>query len=407
LTLKTLGNNTLGYAGKVLILVENLTVPFDRRVWLESLTLKEYGYKISVVCPKGEEYQKAHEVIEGVSIYRYPTPPPTKGYFSYVWEFVYCWLMTAWLTFVVFLREGFDIIHACNPPDTFFLIGRFYKLFGKKFVFDQHDLCPEVYEARFQTEGNLLHRGLLLLEKLTYRTADVVISTNESYRRMAETRGGIPSERVFVVRSAPSIDRFQPVDPLPHLKNGRSYLIAYLGVMAPQDGVDLLIKAADILVNRLNREDVSFVLMGAGDCFEELKHQARSLGLEDYCTFTGRIPDSQVQEYISTADVCASPDPKNALNDKSTMNKILEYMAIGKPIVAFDLAEARVSAGEGALYAKPNSVEDFARCIAALLDDEELRNTMGAKNRERLVNELAWDHTRLNLVRAYEFLAER
>jgi len=397
----------LGCAGRVLILVENLTVPFDRRVWLECLTLKEEGYKISVICPKGEEYQKSHEVIEGVSIYRYPTPPATGGVLSYFWEFVYCWLMTAGLAVVVLLREGFDVIHACNPPDTFFLIARFYKLFGKKFLYDQHDLCPEVFQARFNSSGGFLHKGLLLLERLTYRTADVVISTNESYRAVALGRGGVDPSRVFVVRSAPAVDRFHPVEPIPELKNGREHLVAYLGVMAPQDGVDLLVKAADLIVHRFSREDVSFVLMGAGDCLGELKRMVSALGLEDYVTFTGRIPDSQVQEYLSTAEVCVSPDPKNDLNDKSTMNKILEYMAIGRPIVAFDLTEARVSAGDGALYAEPNSVEDFARRILELLDDPQLREQMGRKNRERLVNELAWDHTKKNLISAYRSLGNR
>lgn len=390
--------------GRVLIIVENLTVPFDRRVWLEAQALTEAGYQVSIICPKGESYTKSFEILEGIRIYRYPEPPPTKGTASYVWEFVYCWFATAWLSLKIHFREGFDIIHACNPPDTFFALGRFYKLFGKKFIYDQHDLCPELFLARFDAPRSLTYKLLLALEKWTYDTAEIVLSTNESYKATAAGRGKVPVDDIVVVRSAPDIKRFSPVEPVVELKRGKKYLVSYLGVMAPQDGVDYLVRSVGHIVNTCKRDDIHFVLIGSGDSFNALRALTDNLRLDEHIEFTGRIPDRDVERYLSTSEVCVSPDPKNALNDSSTMNKILEYMALGRPVVAFDLKETRYSAGDGALYAKANDYRDFGDKIMELLDDEGRREAMGEANSRRLREGLSWDSSRECLLRAYEKL---
>lgn len=389
--------------GRVLHLSENLPLPFDRRVWMELGALRDAGYEVSAICPMGESHGRAHEVVDGIAIWRYPAPPAARGFLSYVWEFLYCWLWTAWLSLVVLRRRGFDVIHAANPPDTFWAIAIGYKLFGKRYVFDHHDLCPELYLARFGEDraGSWPHRVLRGLEWAQYRTADLVIATNESYRRIALTRGGIAPDRVIVVRSGPSRERFATVRPVtPELKRGRPYLVAYLGVMAPQDGVDHLLRAASHLVQK--RDDVAFTLVGAGDSFEDLRALARALKLEPWVEFTGRIPDDGVERVLATADVCVSPDPLNPLNDVSTMNKILEYMACGRAIVAYDLHEHRFSAADGALYARPNDEYDLAAKIAELLDDPERRARMGEYNRRRFLDLMAWEHSAGELLRAYD-----
>ncbi|NOT33781.1 MAG: glycosyltransferase family 4 protein [Candidatus Eisenbacteria bacterium] len=397
----------MGSPGRVLHLSENLTLPFDRRVWMELNALKDAGYSVAAICPAGERWAAGHEVLDGIEIWRYPPPPPTQGFVSYVWEFLYCWLQTLWLTLRVQSRGGFDVIHAANPPDTFWAIALLFKPFGVRYVFDHHDLCPELYVARFGAEraGSWPHRVLGWLESAQYRTADLVIATNTSYRRIALGRGRMAPERVFVVRSGPSRHRFATVRaPDLALKHGRPYLVAYLGVMAPQDGVDHLLRAAHHLVVTLGRRDVSFTLIGAGDSFEDLKRLSHELGLDEDVRFTGRIPDPEVEAILATADVCVSPDPLNPLNDVSTMNKVLEYMACAKPVVCFDLREHRASAGDGALYAEPNRDEDLAAGIATLLDDAARRHSMGERNRQRFLDSLSWEHNTGELLRAYETL---
>jgi glycosyltransferase involved in cell wall biosynthesis len=389
------------------MLVENLPVPFDRRMWQEALALREAEYQVSVICPKGGPWQKSYENLEGVHIYRYPPPRETQTKLSYVWEFTYCWAASALLSLVVFARHGFDIIHAANPPDTFFLLARLYKFLGKKFVYDQHDLCPEVFLSRFGTRGGLIPRLLVLLEKLSYRAADVVLSTNLSYRQVALTRGGVPADRVFVVRSGPDTERFRPRPPDPSIRNGHQHLVCYLGVMAPQDGVDYLLRSIRYIVHERKRNDVRFVLIGSGDCFNQLRAMADDMQLNGSVHFTGRISDDDLQRYLSSADVCVAPDPKNELNDVSTMNKVLEYMAMARPIVAYDLKETRFSAGDGAVYATPNDEADFARKVLDLLDDPERSRAMGLRNRQRLEATLAWEYNKRELLRAYETLARR
>ena len=393
--------------GRVLHLSENLTLPFDRRVWMELGALVRAGWQVSAICPMGDGGSERFEVLNGIEIWRYPPPPPTRGFLSYVWEFLYCWLWSAWLTLRVSGRRGFDVIHSANPPDTFWAIAMLYKPFGVKFVFDHHDLCPELYLSRFgpRRDGSLAHRALQWLERMQFRTADLVISTNESYREVALGRGRVPAERVFVVRSGPSRERFGVLrDPDPALRRGRARLVAYLGVMAPQDGVDHLVRAARVMVRDHGRRDVAFTFIGAGDSFDDLRALVHQLELDETCEFTGRIPDAEVERILATADVCVSPDPRNPLNDVSTMNKVLEYMACAKPVVCYDLREHRFSAGDGALYARADVVEDLAAKIQQLLDDAPMRARMGDYNRRRFLDQMAWEHNASELLRAYETL---
>ncbi len=393
--------------GSVLHLSQNLTLPFDRRVWMELNALKGAGYEVSAICPMGDGGTLPYEELNGIHIWRYPPPPEASGFASYAWEFLYCWLQTARLTITVLARRGFDVIHSANPPDTFWAIAAFFKLFGRKFVFDHHDLCPELYLSRFGDKGagSFPHRALQWLERMQFATADMVISTNDSYRQVAMSRGGKRPDRVFVVRSGPSQKRFGVVrESEPSLKRGKPFLVAYLGVMAPQDGVDHLVRAAKVLVQDRKRGDVAFTFIGGGDSFADLKALTTSLGLDGVCEFTGRVPDADVERILATADVCVSPDPKNPLNDVSTMNKVLEYMACAKPVVCYDLREHRYSAGEGALYAEADVVEDLAAKIEQLLDDPALRERMGAYNRERFLTQMAWEHNAGELIRAYETL---
>jgi glycosyltransferase involved in cell wall biosynthesis len=374
---------------------------------MELGALRAAGFEVSAICPMGEHWTRPHEVLDGIHIWRYPPPPPTRGFASYAWEFLYCWLQTLRLTFTVLARRGFDVIHAANPPDTFWAIAALFKPFGKHYVFDHHDLCPELYVARFgaRREGDLLHRALGLLERLQFATADLVIATNESYREVAVRRGRKRPEDVVVVRSGPSRERFAATGtPDPALRRGRRHLVAYLGVMAPQDGVDHLLRAARHLVRDLGRDDVSFTLIGAGDSYDDLRAMSRALGLEDHVHFTGRVPDADVERILATADVCVSPDPLNPLNDVSTMNKILEYMACARPIVCYDLREHRFSAGDGALYATPNREDALAAGIATLLDDPARRERMGTYNRRRFLERMAWEYSAGELLRAYERL---
>jgi glycosyltransferase involved in cell wall biosynthesis len=391
---------------RILILVENLPSPFDRRVWQEAGTLRDAGYGVSLICPIGKGCEKKHELVDGVDIWRYDLPTEGSGALGYLVEYGAALLWTFVLSLKVWWKSGFDVVHACNPPDLFFLIGGFFKLFGKKFVFDHHDACPELYEAKFGGK-TLLYRLMLLLEKLTFRTADVSIATNHSYRRIAIERGGMDPDRVFVVRSGPSLERMKLVPPVEALKKGRRYLVGYVGVMGKQEGIDYLLRAAAHLVHGLKRRDVHFGLVGGGTSLAEMKALARELGIAEYVTFTGRVSDGALLAMLSTADVCVNPDVANEMNDISTMNKVMEYMALGKPIVQFDLAEGRFSAQRASVYARRNDAADLAAKIAELLDDPAQRAAMGAFGRRRVENELEWRHEAPKLIAAYEALWAR
>lgn len=373
---------------RVLIVVQNLSVPLDRRVWLECQSLVAAGHQVSVICPR-DEGQPAHRTLDGVRIHTYKPPRERNGVAGYFVEFIYCWLRTALLSLHVTRREGFDILQACNPPDTYWLLGLLYKAAGKRFVYDQHDLCPEVYVARFGRRGALL-RGLLLLERATYAVANHVISTNESYREIAMTRGKVPQDRTSIVMSAPDPDRMRRGEPDPTLRHGREYLVCYLGIMGPQDGVDRLIDAIAYLVHTLGREDIHFGLLGFGDCLEELREQADRVGVTDYVTFTGKVGPSEITRWLSTADVGVTPDPKNPFNDKSTMNKTLEYMAFELPVVGYDLIENRRSAGPAGVFVDDDSVQSLGQAVVDLVDDPERRAKLGALGRQRVESSLRW-----------------
>ncbi|MFK8906362.1 glycosyltransferase family 4 protein [Streptomyces sp. YS-3] len=384
---------------RALILVENLSVPFDRRVWQECTTLRDAGWEVHVICPRGSKRDtEAEAEIDGVRIHRYPLRAATGGPAGYLREYG----TALWHTARLARKVGrVDVVHACNPPDLLFLPALWLKRRGARFVFDQHDLVPELYLSRFDRGEDLLYRAVCALERLTYRAADVVLATNESYRDVAVRRGGRSPADVFVVRSAPQTDRFQPVPAEPELKRGKPHLLCYLGVMGPQDGVDYALRALAKLRDELGRTDWHAVFVGSGDAFDAMVELSGRLGLTEQVQFTGRVPDADLVRYLSTADVCLSPDPRNPLNDVSTMNKVLEYMAMGRPIVSFDLKEARVSAGDAALYAPANDEAEFAALIALLLDDPERRARMGRTGQERIGGELSWRNSQAALLAAY------
>lgn len=385
--------------GSTVILVENLSVPFDRRVWQEAQSLRDAGYAVTVICPQGSKQDtEAHAVVEGIEIHRYPLRPGGRGAFSYVGEYGSALGRTFSLLRRLDRSSRFDIVHACNPPDALILTALPLRRRGAAVIFDQHDLGPELYVSRFGKEG-LLRHAMLAAERMAFATAHVVLSTNDSYRHVALTRGRKSPDDVFVVRSVPDTDRFRPAPPDPTLRGSKAHLLAYLGVMGPQDGVDHALRALAVL--RQERDDWRAIFVGAGDVFAEMKALAAGLGLGEAVEFTGRIPDDDVIRILSTADVCLAPDPKNPLNDVSTMNKIVEYMALGRPLVSYDLVEARVSAGEAALYAKPNDVTDFARCVDQLLDSPDDRERMGNAGRRRVEGELSWRRSEEQLLAAY------
>src|SRR5438105_10567297 len=376
-------------AKRVLILVENLPSPFDRRVWQEATALRDAGYLVSIICPTGRGCEARFEAIDGIDIWRYRLPAEGAGPLGYLIEYSAALFWTFVLSLRVLRLRGFDVIHACNPPDLFFVIGGLYKLFGKKFLFDHHDANPELYVAKFGRK-DFFYRLMLKLERWTFRTADVAIATNNSYRRIAIERGGIAPERVFVVRSGPSLERLKIMPALPALKRGRKHLVGYVGVMGRQEGIDYLLHAVAYIVHGLGRRDIQFGLVGGGTSLDEMQAMAAELRVADYVTFTGRVPDAELLAMLNTAEVCVNPDVASAMNDISTMNKVMEYMALGKPMVQFDLAEGRYSAQAASLYARRNDPLDMGAKIVELLDDPVRRKSMGDLGWRRVTDELEW-----------------
>ncbi|MBI1198465.1 MAG: glycosyltransferase [Phenylobacterium sp.] len=388
---------------KILIIVENLPVPFDRRVWQEATTLAAAGAEVSVICPTGKGFTERRETLQGVHIYRHTLPIDAKGALGYLLEYGAALFHQTRLAWTVFLTRGIHAIHGCNPPDLIFLVALPFKLFGVRYLFDHHDINPELYEAKYEKRG-FFWSLMVLFERLTFASARVVISTNNSYREIALTRGGKKPEDVFVVRSGPDLRRLKMVEPNEALKNGRKHLVGYVGVMGDQEGIDLLLEAIRHLVFDLGRDDIQFCLVGGGPSLPALQALATELGIDDYVTFTGRAPDDVLFGVLSTSAVCVNPDRVNPMNDKSTMNKIVEYMAFGKPIVQFDLTEGRVSAEEASLYAAANDPKDLAAKIVQLVDDPKDGARRGALGRERVRNHLSWNHEVPKLVSAYQRL---
>jgi len=383
----------------VCIIIENLPVPMDRRVWQEARTLRDAGYRVSVICPKARGFERSRETLDGIEIHRYRIWEASSplGYFV---EYTLALVAQFRLAASVYAHTRFRALQACNPPDTIFLIGLFFKLFGVRFIFDHHDLNPELYEAKFGRR-DYGYRLVCWAERLTFRTADVSIATNESYREVARVRGHMREERIFVVRSCPELDRMRRRPAQPELKEGRRFLVVYLGVMGPQDGLELLLESIDSIVHRSQRQDILFVLIGAGTEVPRLKALAAEKGLDSLVRFPGHISDEEVAAYFSTAEAGVAPDPVTPMNDKSTMNKILEYMAFGLPVVLYDLTEGRRSAAGGALYARPGDPEDFARQILRILDSESLRRELGACGRRRIEESLNWESEKRSLLEAY------
>jgi glycosyltransferase involved in cell wall biosynthesis len=388
-------------ARRVLIVVQNLPVPFDRRVWLEATSLARAGYGVSVICPKMRGYNAAYEELEGVAIHRYRLPFSGDSKLSFVAEFIWCFVATVLLSARIALGRGFDVLQVCNPPEIYWPLAAFWRLFGKRFIFDHHDLSPEMYAVKFG-QGGAIAKMLLWLERMTFHHADLVITTNESHKRVALLRGGKRAEDVYVVRSGPSLDRFRLYPPDPSWRHGKKFLLVYLGEICPQDGVDHMARAVKILAETFNFRDFHAVFVGGGPHQPAIKSYAAEIGVADYCTFTGRVSDEELCRILSSADIAIDPDPKNEWSDQSTMNKIIEYMFFGLPIVCYDLAEARVSAGEAALYVEANNETALARGILRLIGDPARCAQMREYGMERLRGKLAWEFSVPPLLTAYD-----
>jgi glycosyltransferase involved in cell wall biosynthesis len=387
------------------MLLENNNYPFDGRVRREAKSLNDYGYQVTVISPKLKS-QAWRENIENITVYRYPSPPEADSLVGYLWEYGYSMLATFIISWIVLFREGFDVIHAHNPPDTFVLIAAFYKLLGKRFIFDHHDLAPELYYyARFSEGGNrLVYKMLILFEQLTLKLADHVIATNESYKSMEITRGRIPEEKITIVRNGPDLDRIRLVDPDPQLLNKGDFLIGYVGEIGVQDGLDYLLRALWHLVHDLGKNNFYCVIMGDGSALPALKETATALNLNEYVGFTGWLAGDDLVRSLSTVHIGVSADPSNPYNDRCTMIKLTEYMALAKPIVAFDLPEHRFTARQAALYAIPNDEFDFAKKIALLMDDPSRCVEMGQIGKDRISSELSWSRQERHLISAYDSL---
>jgi glycosyltransferase involved in cell wall biosynthesis len=386
----------------VLILVQNLPVPFDRRVWQEACALRDAGYVVTVICPRSEQHPAGREDLEGICVLRYRPRLEARGTSGYLAEYAVALSAMTLLTWRAMRYRRVDVVQACNPPDLLFLVALpLILLRGKRFVFDHHDVCPELMMAKGHPANSRLVRLMRVLERLTFGCAVVSIATNQSYRDVAITRGGMAPEDVFVVRSGPA-QGFAPVPPDPRLRCGRRHLVGYVGVMGIQEGLDYLLDAAELIVKQGGRDDVSFALVGSGPEAARLRTRADSMGLSDHVRFLGRLPDSDLVRVLSTADLCVNPDEVNPMNDISTMNKVVEYMALGRPFVQFETREGRVSAGSSCAYAMPNDAASLAAEICRLLDDQALREAMGAHGRERFERDLTWARQVPSLIAAHE-----
>jgi len=392
----------------VLILVQNLPVPFDRRVWQEALALKSNGYEVHIVCPRTKEYPGRRELLNGIRVYRYSPGPEARRAAGYLAEYGIAILSMLRLAVGIRFRRRIDVVHICNPPDLLFLVALPLVARGARLIYDHHDATPELMLAKGQRQDGLLSRLTTLFERLTYRCADVSIETNDSFREIALGRGRMPAEDVFVVRSAPDVQRFAGAEPDERWRRGRKHLAAYVGIMGSQDGLDYLVDAADVIVRDWHRDDIHFVLVGAGPELPRLRERVTSLGIAGQVEFTGLISSGkELGSVLLSADVCVCPDEANRMNDISTMNKIMEYMALGRPIVQFDVHEGRVSAGEASLYAARNDVASLAEGIIRLVDDSELGTRMGQIGRERFAAKLTWEQQVPELLAAYERALEK
>lgn len=382
----------------ILIIVENLPVPFDRRVWQEANTLKDNGAKVSIICPKMKDYTAKYEVIDGIEIYRHSLPVEARGALGYLLEYSVALFWEFILSWKIFFKKRFQVIHGCNPPDLIFLVALCFKIFGVTYVFDHHDINPELYIAKFNKKG-FFYRMMVLFERLTFATADFSIATNESYKEIAIRRGKMPEEKIQVIRSGPKLDRLKLLPPDDKFRSGRKYLVGYVGVIGEQEGIDLLLDSVKIIISK--RNDIQFAIVGGGSDLEKMKELSEKSGLVKFVDFYGRVPDNLLVAILNTADVCVNPDKPTEMNNLSTMNKIMEYMALKKPVVQYDLKEGRFSAQEASLYAKCGDTNDFADKIIQLIDDPELRTKIGNYAYNRVLNELSWDFEKVKLLKFY------
>jgi glycosyltransferase involved in cell wall biosynthesis len=398
---------------RVLIIIENSYPPLDVRVWNEATTLRDAGWQVSIICPvpkeskiieSGPTITGTPQNIDGITLYRFPITFAEHGVFSFIKEYLSAFVSIARLTCRVWRDAPFDIIHLCNPPDIFFPIALFFRFFGARVVFDHHDLLPEAILSRYTGAARrLLYVAARTAEYLTFRTTNVVISTNESYRQIAIERGGISEEKVFVVRNGPKINEFKPVEPVLALKRKFHYLACYVGVMGHEDGIPELISAIRYVIHDLGRKDIGFTLIGDGALRSQALSDLKTFKLESFVEMPGMILDNLVlRRYLSASDVCLSPEPLNPLNAKSTFIKVGEYMAMGKPIVAFDLDETRYTADDAAIYVEPGNVHKFGQAILTLMDSPEKRQRMGGIGRRRFLDNFAWEHQESHLIRVYE-----
>ncbi|ABF42791.1 glycosyl transferase, group 1 [Candidatus Koribacter versatilis Ellin345] len=389
----------------ILIIVQNLPVPFDRRVWQEATSLQRAGFGVTVISPKKKIYKKTHEILEGVEVYRYPLIyEADAGVLGYFVEFVYCWLATLCFAVIAYARRPFHAIHACNPPDTYFALALLFRIFGVKFVFDHHDLCPEMFVAKGRSKQGILYKGLLFLERRTLRSADMVIAVNQSHFDISEQRGGIRPERIAIVRSGPRRAWADLDATKPELKNGRQHMVTYLGEMCKQDGVDILLESIAHYKSKYGESDTLFVFVGGGPDQQRLRNLATEMGLQGMTHFTGRVSDEDLWAYLSTSDVCVDPDPLTEWSNLSTMNKMIEYLAFGRPVVAFKLREHFNTAQDCALYVEPNDEKSMAESIRSLLLNSALRQEMSQKGRDRFRSDLAWENSEVVLVARYSEL---
>lgn len=390
------------FKGKhILIIVENLPLPFDRRVWQEANTFKENGADVSIICPIMQQYTSRYENINGIDIYRHPLKIEASGAWGYLAEYSTAIFWETVLAWKIFFKKRFHVIQGCNPPDLIFLTALPFKLFGVKYVFDHHDINPELYIAKFNKKG-FFYRMMLFFERLTFKAANFSIATNESYREIAIRRGRMLQDKVVVVRSGPKLDRLKLTAGNSKYKKGKEYLVGYLGVIGDQEGIDLLLESFKMLLDKT--KDVQLAIVGGGTSLESLKRLSEEMGLSGNVDFYGRVSDELMVDILNTADICVNPDKPTEMNNLSTMNKIMEYMALKKPIVQFDLKEGRFSAQNASLYAQ--DVADFAHKIFVLLNDEKLRNEMGEFGYQRVINELSWEHESKKLVAIYKRIFE-
>ncbi len=395
----------MGKQHKILIIVENLPVPFDTRVWQEATTLVANGYIVSVICPKGKGYMAEEETIDGVHIFRHNLAEEGNGVIGYLREYSAALSAEVRLAKKIYKTIGFDVIHGCNPPDDIYLVARRFKKYGVKYVFDHHDICPELFEAKFGINSitkKLMYQSQVFMERQTYKHCTFAFVTNESYKKIAIERGKMDPKKVIVLRSGPKLERMKIQPPVESIKRGKKYMVGYLGVIGQQEGIEYILQAAKYCRETLKRDDIFWGIVGGGPHVTALKVMCSKMGLDECVEFTGRVSDQKLLDYLNTADVCVNSDTYNSMNDKSTMNKILEYMALAKPIVQFELTEGHYSAQEASLYAEQNNAKDMADKIVYLLENPEMRKKMGEYGRNRVVHELSWEHTSKALLEGYE-----